>query len=160
MHGLDFSQVLNWLLYSMLPSHPGRKKRKKTKNSHVDALMVLLQEQAEDREDARQRRLLEHEKRMEARRQRWEERMRERELLVTQKWEEQRKEWEYRQLQQVTQMFLQGLQQMVEIHATGGHGRKDSLGGGQDSVLVQDPSPGEQEEHLLHKNVSGEPQES
>jgi len=127
--------------------------------------MVLLQEEAEDREDARQHRLLEHEKRMQARRQRWEERMRERELLVMQKWEERRREWEFQQLRQMTQMFLQGLQQMVQLRAAaapGDHNRRGSSSGeGQDyNLVVQVPLPEESEADLLHKDVSGELQET
>ena len=64
-------------------------------------VMVRLQEGAEDREDARQQRLLEHERRMEERRQRWEEHWRERETI---------KQLQYQRV--LYQELILGLQQL------------------------------------------------
>ena len=78
--------------------------KQKELDSKVFELMERrLQEEVEDREDARQQRLLEHETRMEERRQSWEEQMKKRVMderrereLEYQRWEEQRKVRELR----------------------------------------------------------------
>ena len=75
----------------------GFSRKRKALDNDILELMERLQEEAEDREDARQQRLLEHESRMEEKRQHW---------------EEQRREREFQQQQQLTQMFLQALEHL------------------------------------------------
>ena len=102
----------------------GSSRKRKASDSNVTELMERLQEEADDREDARQQRLLEHETRMEERRQRWEEQrrkreleVRERELEVKEK-EVQTREWELQYQQQLWQGYWGDRDRQWEEHKT------------------------------------------
>ena len=92
---------------------------RKALDSNVMELMKKLQKETDDREDARQQRLLEHETRMEERRECWEEQRREREEQLRREeelwyryWDDQRREREFQHQRHLLQLFLQGFEHL------------------------------------------------